>query len=168
MFKEILHNIIDFVRHLWDQVYTSINDDFEQGGIVQALRNRYSMALAAALAVSVSIPLVFSYSPIEVEVAENSAADADAIPPAAIKQAIMMNAVFKMGAPGEFSIGEMKVNGLVKKQVEGVDASVVAYEIELSKKGEAGQQMAGSVTLAKKADIWTVYNDTNQQWTPIP
>lgn len=166
MFKEIFHNVIDFLNHLWDQVYTSINDDFENGGVVQVARNRYAITLAVLLAISVSIPLLFSYSPVEVSIEDKAASEE--IPAAAIKQAIFMNAFFKLGAPGEFSIGEMKVNGVVKKQVEGVDASVVAYEIELSKKGQASQQMAGSVTLAKKADIWTVYNDANRQWTPIP
>ncbi|MBI5844295.1 MAG: hypothetical protein HZB23_06475 [Deltaproteobacteria bacterium] len=166
MFKEIFHNIIDFMHHLWDQVYTSINDDFENGGIAQVARNKYAIVLTVLLAISVSIPFLFSYSPVEVAIADKTVTEE--IPSATIKQAIFMNAFFKMDAPGEFAIGEMKVNGVVKKQVEGVNANVVAYEIALSKKGQAKQQVAGSVTLAKRADIWALYNDANQQWMPIP
>ena len=165
MFKEIFYNIVDFINHLWNQMHTSINDDFEHGGIAQVARNRYAISLFALLVVSMSVPFLLSQSPVEVRL-EKGAEGAD-IPEPVVKQAVFMNASFKMDQPGEYSIGKLTVKGVEKKQVEGVEASVVSYEMEMAAKKQPKKQVMGTVTLAKQGDKWTVFIENVKRWVPV-
>lgn len=164
MVKEILNNIIEFLRHIWEQASTSINDDLENGGVMQVAKNKYAISLILLLLVSLSVSFMGSSS-VEVKMAGN-AKDVD-LPEDTIKQAIYLSVFTKIDSSGDLSIDGMKVSNIEKKQMDGLDTNIVTYEMEIAGKGQPKKQVTGNVTLAKQGGKWAVLMEGSKQWTPV-
>ncbi|MBI5843076.1 MAG: hypothetical protein HZB23_00230 [Deltaproteobacteria bacterium] len=164
MVKEIFYNIIDFLHHIWSQITTSINDDYDNGGLINAAKNKFSIALIVI--VTISMWFAWSGSPSVAIQMQGNAKDSQ-LPEETIKSAIYVNAFSTMNKDGDVTIGEMKVNEISNKQMEGVDANVVSYEMKVAKKGEGKRTLSGIVALAKKGGAWAVFNENSRQWSPI-
>ncbi|MEW5733903.1 MAG: hypothetical protein AB1921_03560 [Thermodesulfobacteriota bacterium] len=159
--KEILTNIVELFKHLWENAHESIDKDFSNGGVKKLIQNKYVLGMLGIFLICLVIPMFGSSS---VNMSFTGDTKESGIPEVVLKRAVMGECMYAVQGEGEISIGKIKVKKVSAEQVDGRAAQRVDWEVKVGGGKDGSKLMTGSTILQQREKGWYKYTPEGNVW----
>lgn len=161
--KEILNNIVELCQHMYQGMHESIEKDFENGGALGLVRNKFVIGFLVVLLIALGIPM-FGSSPSNVTFA--SSAEEQKVPEEVIKRAVMLESMTTLPKEEAVDFGDIKIESVTSVRVDGKDAFSVSYKASLKGDKAGKRKQSGNIVLRQQGKDWLRYLESSNAWLP--